>query len=91
MEPEARMITAAILLSVAQQRAKNVHWLGVASSRVLELSAAISAEARKFVASTGFDDMCELVGLQGDSLRHMDPDRALEAYKKITSDKWSQL
>ena len=91
MEPETRMITAAILLSVAQQKLQNVKWLGVSPSKVLDLSVAISAEARRFVASLDFDDMCEVVGLHGDDLRHMDPDRALEAYKQITSDKWGKL
>ena len=90
MEPEQRMIAAALLLSVAQQRAKNVQWLGVSPSKVKELSDKIAFEARLFVNSEAFDEMCEAADLSPQTMWEMDPDEALKAYKKLTSDKWSK-
>jgi hypothetical protein len=90
MEPEQRMIMAALLLSIAQQRAENVQWLGVSPSKVKVLSDEIAYEARLFVNSEAFDEMCEAVDLPAQAMWEMDPDEALKAYKKLTSDKWSK-
>lgn len=90
IEPEQRMIMAAILLSVAQQKASNVKWLGVSPSKVEHLSEVIAEEARLFVASDGFVEMCEAVGTSAQFMREKNPDQALKLYKIIMSDSWSK-
>jgi hypothetical protein len=90
MEPEKRMILAAAFLAVAQQDMTNVKWLGVRPSKVQVLSTIISAEARRFVQSPDFEEMCEVVDLDAETLRDMSPEMALKAYQKITSDDWSK-
>lgn len=90
MEPERRMIMAAVLLAVAQQDPKNVKWLGVRPSQVEVLSRAIAFEAFQFVASKDFDEMCKVIDVEADTLRKMDPKRALELYETLTHDNWGK-
>jgi len=84
------MIMAALLLSVAQQDTKNVKWLGVRPSQVERISEAIADEALLFVASDGFEEMCELVDVEADKLRDMEPKQALDVYEKLTHDNWER-
>jgi hypothetical protein len=90
MEPEQRLILSAVLLAVAQQDSGNVRWLGVRPSMVEGLSRAIAKEARGFVGSIDFDEMCDMANVSPDAMRQMDPKKALEAYQRLTSDKWSE-
>lgn len=90
VQPERRMILAAALLAVAQQEAKNVRWLGISNrAHVADVSRIIADEARGFVASAGFDEMCENIDVEPARLRSLTPDAALVAYERITSKDWN--
>lgn len=88
MQPEKRMLLASVLLAVAQQDSKNVKWLNVKPSRMARISEAIAAESRAHVASEGFDEVCEMVGVDAAELRKTDPDKALEAYDRVMARDW---
>jgi hypothetical protein len=90
MQPEKRLILAAALLAVAQQEAKNVKWLGISNrAHVASVSRIIADEARGFVASEGFEEMCESIEIEPERLRGLTPDAALVAYERITSKDWN--
>ena len=91
MSPEKRLILAAALLAVAQQDQELVKLAGVRPSRSIKLRAAISSEAALFVASSGFDEMAESMDVEPERLRRLTPKQAMEAYERITSDKWRDL
>jgi len=91
MQPERRMLLAAILLSLAQRDVANVRWLGVSPSKVKHLSEVISEESKRFVSSAAFVEMCEVVEVDAKKMREMTPQQAMESYTKITSDDWSRI
>lgn len=83
MQPEKRMLLASVLLAVAQQDSKNVKWLNVRPSRMARISEVIAEESRLYVASESFAEMCEVIGVDVESLRATDPDKALAAYTTV--------
>jgi len=83
VEPEKKMLLAAVLLAVAHQDAKNVKYLGVRAYRMKRISELIADEARRFVSSSAFREMCEQIDVEADVLRAMSPAMALDSYNKL--------
>jgi hypothetical protein len=81
------MLLASVLLAVAQQDAKNVKWVNVRPSRMARISEAIAEESRLYVASESFADMCDVIGVDAESLRATDPAKALAAYNTVVEGK----
>lgn len=83
MEPEKKMLLAAVLLAVAQQDAKNVKYMGVRAGRMARISQMIAEEATLFVLSEAFEEMCEQIDIDWQVMREMNPATALDAYNKL--------
>ncbi len=88
MLAEKKLLLASLLNAVAQQEAKNVKYLNAKPSRMARISEQIAAESRLYVASEGFEEMCEMVGVDAAELRKKNPDDALEAYQRVVEGKY---
>lgn len=90
IEPESRLLLSAILLVIAEQDEKNVKIKHRASERDQRSKKRIAEGAKIFVASSGFDGMCEAVGIEPEHLRVKSPQQAYKAYQKLVSDEGAE-
>lgn len=81
------MLLAAVLLAVAQQEARNVKWMNVRPNRMVRISEAIAEESRLYVAGEAFAEMCEVIDIDAEVMRGLDPNKALEAYNRVVEGK----
>lgn len=80
------MWLAVLLLAVAQQDSRFVRWLGLPKKQASRKRVTIEAEARRYVASRQFEESCERINIEPDRLRKLGPEKAFDAFQKLTSD-----
>ena len=83
MPPEKKLMLSVLLLAVAQQNPANVRWLD--SKIITRLD--VAKDARRFIGSSEFEEMCRCINIDPELLRDMKPDQARKLFATLLSDK----
>jgi len=82
MEPEERLILSAILLAISEQDVRFVTWIKYGNTRedTIRIKLLTQRKALKWVASPEFDELCQVVNIDANRMRSLDPE---EAHKRF--------
>lgn len=83
MTGDTRFLLAGLFLALAEQDAQHVKVKNREPRRTQRLKNRIAEQAREYVASQGFKELCEVLNLTPEKIRCLDPQRANVGYLRL--------